>query len=154
MRAVTVSTKKRSWRFFWRALRLRCPECGVSPIFQPLTRTRSWRDWSTPLSGCPRCDYAYEREPGYFLPAIWVVHVFTVFGFGLALGLVLDAWMRVPLGLLVVTVCVPMLIFALAFVRHAKAIYLAFDHWIDPHRSQQPAPNTEKPQWNGKPSPR
>ena len=155
MRAVTASTGKRSWRFFWRALRLRCPECGASPIFLPLTRTRSWHDWSTPLSGCPRCAYAYEREPGYFLPAIWVVHVFTVFGFGLVLGLALDTWFRVPLGWLVVTVCVPMLIFALAFVRHAKAIYLAFDHWIDPQRSQPPeTTKTENSRWNGKPSPR
>ena len=64
------------------------------------------------------------------------MHVFTVFGFGLVLGLVLDAWLHLPLGLLVVTVCVPMLLFALAFVRHAKAIYLAVNHLIDPQRSK------------------
>ena len=136
MPSVTTGAGKRSRRFLWRAMWLRCPECGASPIFRPMLRTRSWHDWATPLTGCPRCEYAYEREPGYFLPAIWVVHVFTVFGFGLVLGLVLDAWLRVSLGLLMVTVCVPMLIFAMAFVRHAKAIYLAFDHLIDPQQSK------------------
>jgi uncharacterized protein (DUF983 family) len=135
-------------------MRLRCPECGASPIFRPITQTRSWHHWATPLSGCPRCDYAYEREPGYFLPAIWVVHVFTVFGFGLVLGLVLDTWLHAPLGLLMLTVCVPMLLFALAFVRHAKAIYLAVDHLIEPQRRRRRA-NTikrENPPWTGKSS--
>jgi uncharacterized protein (DUF983 family) len=156
MRAVTTEAGRRSWRFLLRALRLRCPECGASPIFRPITQTRSWHHWATPLSGCPRCDYAYEREPGYFLPAIWVVHVFTVFGFGLVLGLSLDVWLHVPLGLLVVTVCVPMLLFALAFVRHAKAIYLAADHLIDPQRRSPQTHSTKpgNPQWTGKSSPR
>jgi uncharacterized protein (DUF983 family) len=122
----------RALRAFWRAARLRCPECGVSAVFLPLRRTRSWRDWSTPLAGCPRCGYAYEREPGYFLPAIWVVHVFTVFGLGMALGLLLDALVHPPLGTLVLAACVPTVVFAVLFVRHAKVIYLAFDHLISP----------------------
>jgi hypothetical protein len=62
------------------------------------------------------------------------VQVFTVFGFGLALGLVLDTWLQVQISLLMVAICVPMLLFALAFVRHAKVIYLAVDHLIDPQQ--------------------
>jgi uncharacterized protein (DUF983 family) len=134
---------KRAVKFFWRAIRLRCPECGVSRIFLPVIRTRSWRDWSTPVEKCERCGYAYEREPGYFLPAIWIVHVFTVFIFGLTLGLVADAFWKPSSGMLVVTVCVPMTTFALLFVRHAKAIYLAFDHWIDPQRVGETRPDSK-----------
>jgi uncharacterized protein (DUF983 family) len=119
--------------YLLRALRLRCPECGVSPLFVPLRRTRSWRDWSTPLDGCPRCGYAYEREEGYFLLAIWGVHYFVVAGFGLVLGLVIDAVYQPPLTRLVVGVSVPTVVFALLFVRHAKSIYLAIDHFFDPH---------------------
>src|SRR6185436_3352057 len=73
--------------FLWRALRLRCPECGISPMFVPLRRTRSIRDWFEPLDGCPRCGYAYEREPGYFLLAIWGSQYGVVAGFGITLGL-------------------------------------------------------------------
>ena len=113
----------------------------MAPVFRPVAATRSWHDWHTPLPGCPRCGYAYEREPGYFLPATWIVHVFTVFGLGMAIGLALDAAFRPPLGLLVPLVCVPTLAFALLFVRHAKAIYLAFDHLIDP-QARPPAPGT------------
>ena len=119
--------------YLFRALRLRCPECGVSPLFVPLRRTRSWRDWSTPLDGCPRCGYAYEREEGYFLLAIWGVHYFVVAGFGLALGLAVDVLYHPSLARLVWGVTVPTVIFALLFVRHAKSIYLAIDHFFDPH---------------------
>src|ERR671915_519718 len=89
--APTGALVRRAARYFLRAARLRCPECGVSPVFVPLRRTRSLRDWFTPLDGCPRCGYAYERESGYFLLATWGIHYFTVTGLGLAFGLVIDA---------------------------------------------------------------
>jgi uncharacterized protein (DUF983 family) len=117
----------------WRALRLRCPECGVSPVFVPVRRTRSWHDWVKPLDGCPRCGYAYDREDGYFLLAIWGVHYFTVAGFGLALGLLLQVLYRPPLGRLAWGVSAATAVFAVLFVRHAKSIYLAVDHFFDPH---------------------
>ncbi|MFV0416265.1 MAG: hypothetical protein ACK5NG_07845, partial [Chthoniobacterales bacterium] len=68
-----------------RALFWKCPTCGVSPIFLPLLKTRGINDWTTPLDGCPRCGYAYEREPGYFLLSIWALS----YGFGSLLGLIL-----------------------------------------------------------------
>ena len=117
----------------WRALRLRCPECGVSPVFVPVIRTRSWHDWVTPLDGCPRCGYAYDREDGYFLMAIWGVHYFTVAGFGLLLGLALDVLFHPRLWVLAWGVSVPTVLFGVLFVRHAKSIYLAIDHFFDPH---------------------
>jgi predicted RNA-binding Zn-ribbon protein involved in translation (DUF1610 family) len=125
--------KPRLGVFLRRAIQLRCPECGVSPMFVPLARTRSLHDWYQPLDGCPRCGYAYEREPGYFLLAIWGSQYGVVAGFGVTLGLIL-----LSAGLSLTKVlwftCVPMFILAVAFIRHAKAIYLAVDHFIDPQR--------------------
>ncbi|MEI6338903.1 MAG: hypothetical protein WCQ57_10015 [Verrucomicrobiota bacterium] len=69
------------------AMRLRCPACGTRPIFIPWYKVRSLHDWFTPLDGCPRCGYAYEREPGYFLLSIWAIN----YGFSSILGL----WKRV-----------------------------------------------------------
>jgi uncharacterized protein (DUF983 family) len=126
--------------YLFRALRLRCPECGVSPLFCPLRRVRAWRDWTTPLDGCPRCGYAYEREDGYFLLAIWGVHYFTVAGFGLILGLVIDAIYNPPLARLAWGVSIPTAIVGVGFIRHAKSIYLAIDHFFDPHRRTDDAP--------------
>jgi uncharacterized protein (DUF983 family) len=119
--------------YLGRGLRLRCPECGVSPVFTPAGKTRSVRDWVTPLDGCPRCGYAYEREPGYFLIAIWGIHYFTVTGLGLAAGLVIDTLVPMPLWALVVVTAVPTVAFGFFFSRYAKSLYLAIDHYLDPH---------------------
>ena len=131
--ASTWELVRRLCAYLGRGLRLRCPECGVSPVFVPARQTRSTRDWVTPLDGCPRCGYAYERESGYFLIAIWGIHYFTVTGLGLAAGLVLDALVRMPLWALVVVTAVPTVLFGIFFSRYAKSLYIAIDHYFDPH---------------------
>lgn len=115
-----------------RALLLHCPECGIHPIFKPLSHTRTLRDWHTPLPGCPGCKYPYERESGYFLMAIWGVQYFIVTGAGLALGLILVSTLQ-SLTLAIILTIVPTVLFGFAFVRHAKAFYIAIDHYFDPH---------------------
>lgn len=102
-----VPTRRSGWRFFVRAVRLRCRECGISPIFVPLRRTRTLDDWLTPLDGCPRCGYAYNREEGYFLMAIWGVHYFAVAGFGLVLGLILEQFLTIDIGWVVLLTALP-----------------------------------------------
>ncbi len=54
-------------------------------MFPSVARTRNLHDWFTPLDGCPRCGYAYDREPGYFLLSIWAIN----YGIAALLGLVL-----------------------------------------------------------------
>src|SRR3954452_3351152 len=122
-----------AWRFIRRGVALRCPECGVSPVFVPVREVRSLFDWFTPLDGCPRCGYAYEREDGYFLLAVWGVNYGVVAGLGGAVGLYIQSkytpglWSWMWLWLL------PMPILSLLLARHAKALFLAMDHSFDPH---------------------
>jgi uncharacterized protein (DUF983 family) len=125
---------RRAMAYFWRATRLRCPVCGQKPIFPPWQRVRRLSDWFTPLDGCPRCGYAYEREPGYFLLAIWAVN----YGCGSLLGLVLYlvlAWkFNLTTVQLLAAVLTPVVFFNFFFARHAKAYFIALDHFCDPHR--------------------
>lgn len=131
---VIRGTWTRLLTFVWRAAKLRCPECGVSPVFRPLRLARSPHDWLNPLPGCAICGYAYEREPGYFLPATWMVQAFSVLGLGIGWGLFAQWMWSPPLPALFAIACVPALLFAFLFARHSKAIYLAIEHAIDPHR--------------------
>src|SRR2546421_9837911 len=96
------------WLFIARALRLRCPECGISPMFVPARRVRSIWDWFTPLDGCPRCGYAYERERGYFLMATWAVNYGVVAGLGMIVALVVDHYFQPPLWKLIAIGAIPM----------------------------------------------
>ena len=133
-----------AWLFIRRALQLRCPECGISPIFIPARKVRSIWNWFTPLDGCPRCGYAYERESGYFLMATWAVNYGVVAGLGMTVALLIDHFFQPSLWKLIASVAIPMPIFAFLFARHAKALYLAMDHYFDPHRSDLKTPNSEQ----------
>ena len=124
---------RRAFAYFFRACRLRCVECGTKPIFTPLLKIRSLSDYFAPLDGCPRCGYAYERETGYFLLAIWAIN----YGVGSLLGISLYFYLewnyRLDLRVLLASVVLPVIGFNLFFVRHAKALFLALDHYFDPH---------------------
>ena len=123
----------RAWTYIGRALRLKCPECGVHPVFVPLRQVRSLYDWFYPLDGCPQCGYAYEREAGYFLLAIWGVNYGLIAGIGLMIGLLLQSYTSVRMWVIITWLAVTMPIASFLVARHAKALYLAMDHYFDPH---------------------
>jgi uncharacterized protein (DUF983 family) len=121
---------------FRRSLKLVCPECGVSPVFRPLRETRSTWDWFTPLDGCPRCGYAYQREDGYFLLATWVINYTLVAGLGLVIAFTLEHFYAPPMRVHILCVFLPLMVLSVLFARHAKSLYLALDHYCDPHRPE------------------
>ena len=125
--------KPRAGTYIARALRLKCPECGVHPVFVPLRQVRSLYDWFYPLDGCPQCGYAYEREAGYFLLAIWGVNYGLIAGIGLIIGLLLQSYTSVRMWVIITWLAVTMPVASFLVARHAKSLYLAMDHYFDPH---------------------
>ena len=113
-------------------MRLRCPVCGRSPIFVPLRRTRSLMDWFTPLDGCPRCGFPFEREAGYFLFSLFVLNFGFVVSVALASYIVLEYYLRVSTAVLMIGSCLPVPFLAILIARHAKALFIAVDHFFDP----------------------
>lgn len=119
--------------YLGRATRLKCPLCGQKPIFVPWHDVRTMRDWFTPLDGCPHCGYAYDREPGYFLMSIWALD----YGFSAILGIFVylgcEIFGNLTTPQILVATIVPVFVFSVLFARHAKAYFLAIDHYCDPH---------------------
>lgn len=120
---------------------LDCPVCGAKPIFKKWHRVRSFYDWFTPLDGCPRCGYPYEREPGYFLLAVFGFN----FGIGTTLGIgsfiCLAEWgdaADMSIWTLILTTAAPIPVLNLLIARHMKALFIALDHFVDPfvHEAQ------------------
>ena len=87
-----------------------------------------------PLDGCPHCGYAFEREPGYFLLSIFAINYGVGALIGLAVYLILDFWVQLPIGWTLVLTVLPIPFFNLWFARHSKALFIAFDLFFDPHR--------------------
>ena len=95
---------------------------------------RSLHAWFTPLDGCPRCGYAYDREPGYFLLAQWGLG----YGVSSVVGIVIYAYLQVfhsdwSFAATLLAVALPLPFIGFLFARHAKAYFLAIDHLADPY---------------------
>ena len=100
-----------------RALRLRCPICGRGKPFTGLLGMRA---------DCGHCGYIYEREPGYFVGALYfnylpfallmIVAFFTVAGIW-NVGLTRQWPWLAALGVLG----------PLLFFRHSRMLWIAFD---------------------------
>ena len=103
-----------------RVVRLRCPRCGESPLYSgPFTMHEA----------CAVCGLHYEREPGYFVGAIYVnygVTVAVVLGTVLVLdwtiGLTLHQQLALGLGL---ATLVP-----LVFFRYARSLWLGLNYLL------------------------
>ena len=129
----TAGEEKSALRYLGRAMRLQCPVCGKSPIFLRALLTRSLRDWFTPLDGCPRCGYPYEREAGYFLVSTWVINYGVGSLLGILIYILLEIFLHLEITQLLCAVLIPIILFNLLFARHSKSLFIAIDHFYDPH---------------------
>lgn len=85
------------------------------------------------LPGCPRCGYTYNREPGYFLFALWLINFGIVAIFGIGLLFALDTLFELSTAQLLFFILVPLWVLGILSVRHTKAFFLALDHLLSPH---------------------
>ncbi len=112
-------------RVFGRGLRLRCPRCGEGRVFSGLFRVQP---------RCPVCGLVFEREPGYFVGAIYLNYGMTV-AVALAGYFALDAWLDLTVGQQLGTWGTFVVLFPLWSFRYSKALWLSLDHLIDPPSS-------------------
>lgn len=101
----------------------RCPRCREGRIFRSSVRMND---------PCPHCGLLFEREPGYFLGAMY---------FSYALGVVLlvplyylAKWLFPKLDVLVVPLIafVPFLFFVPLIFRYSRVLWIYFDRTIAP----------------------
>src|SRR6185436_4976430 len=97
-----------------RALTLRCPACGSGAVFS---------GWFAMRESCPHCGLHFEREPGYFVGAIYVNYAATdveSLGVPIALDVAfgLALWAQVAIGA-ALAVVVPIL-----FFRYSRSLWL------------------------------
>lgn len=104
------------------AMRLRCPRCGQGILFQ---------GWFLMHERCSSCNLKYERSPGYFLGSAYfnygqtaatmtATYMILHFGYGVSKN-----WLLPPLA-------VYCTLWPLFWFRYARALWLAFDCYMDP----------------------
>ncbi len=112
----------RAARVFGRAIRLRCPRCGETPLFT---------GWFTMRPVCALCGLRFERAQGYFVGAIYVNYGVTA---TIVMVGYLVLWRYAGLSLPVqFAIWVPVaLLLPLWFFRYSRSLWLAAEYLINP----------------------
>ncbi len=110
-------------------LRQRCPRCRMGSIF----RYSVFRGFPKMHERCPVCDLKFEREPGYFLGAMYVSYAL-----GLVIIAIVAAFLWVVTGWWITkdTVWAVVLFLPLAptTTLFARVLWIYLDQTIDPDR--------------------
>ena len=105
-----------------RAMRLRCPACGIGRMF---------RGWFSMNRRCDHCGLWFEPEPGFYLGSIFVNYAVTA-TIASAGYLIPMAWLGRAPGWLVIPPVLFCLFFPVAFFRQARALWLAVNLYLSP----------------------
>ena len=104
----------------------RCPRCHKGPIFRSIVRA--------PLTMnriCSVCGLTFEREPGYFLGAMYFSYTFGVI-LVVPVALVLAVVFNLSLvAVLLIALVQTLLTMVMAF-RYSRILWLYLDQVIDP----------------------
>lgn len=110
-----------------RALALRCPRCGETPLFP----SRGWRRWFQMAPACALCGMVFERAQGYFVGAIYVNYGVTTL-IAVAGFFLLWAW-KEPSTAVQLWLWIPfVVVFPLWFFRYSRSLWLALETFVNP----------------------
>lgn len=113
---------QRFWLLVYRALRLKCPFCGVGTVFRGFFVTEP---------KCPHCGRVVERESGFFLGSIYFNYGLTALITAIAYPVLLFVYRvddtQLQIGILAFAIFFPMW-----FFRYARSLWLGFDQFADP----------------------
>lgn len=117
-----IQNRNNKW-WWWGLLRQRCPCCCQGPLFRTTLET---------YKTCPVCGLVVEREPGYFVGAMYFSYFLAIVlltGFYFLWYLLLPD-LNVNLVALLATLC--FLPLAPLTYRYSRVIWVYFDRWAWP----------------------
>jgi uncharacterized protein (DUF983 family) len=108
-----------------RAVRLRCPRCGATGLFE---------SWLRPKHTCPRCGQLIERtEEGFFLGSLLVnLMIAEMLPLATIVAVVVGTWPHSPWNLILYGGAALAAISPFVFYPFSKLIWLAVDLFIQP----------------------
>jgi uncharacterized protein (DUF983 family) len=109
-------------RILGRGIRLRCPRCGVGPLFRGPFRMHE---------ECLACALPFEQEQGYFVGAIYVNYAATALLL-VAVFVVLQLFPGVPILLQLLLGGLLAVLVPLIFFRHSRSLWMSLDYIVNP----------------------
>lgn len=110
-------------------LRQRCPRCRMGSIF----RYSIFRGFPKMHERCPACDLKFDREPGYFLGAMYISYALALAVVALLAALLwsITGWWITKDVIWAVVLFLPL---APTITLFARVLWIYLDQTIDPER--------------------
>ena len=109
--------------------RQRCPRCREGPLF----RLPLWRGYLAMYERCPVCKLKFEREPGYFLGALYFSYALSIPP-GLAIVLLIWRITRWPFDWVMLASFIAYLPLVPPITRWSRVLWLYLDWRFDPEK--------------------
>jgi uncharacterized protein (DUF983 family) len=105
----------------------RCPRCFQGALYERGMKMHAH---------CPVCNLLLEREPGYFVGAMYISYALASFflGIGTLIGYLL--FPETELSWIILVVGLIFLPFVPAVTRYSRIIWIHFDRWAWPDQSR------------------
>jgi uncharacterized protein (DUF983 family) len=129
-------------RLLGRALRLRCPNCGKSPVL---------KSWGTVHQRCATCHFRFERSSdSYFTGAMFFNLIIAEFLFFVIFGATLIlSWPNVDWDAVTYGAAGGMAITPIVLYPFSKVVYLSIDVFMRPVRPEECDPTNTNWTWLG-----
>jgi uncharacterized protein (DUF983 family) len=106
---------------FTAMLKLRCPRCRTGHVFRSMFRMHTH---------CPDCDLVFEREPGYFLGAMYI-------SYALALLVVAPVYLVLTLldvdfATVIAALVIQLSVLSPLLFQYSRIVWLHIDQLVDP----------------------
>jgi uncharacterized protein (DUF983 family) len=111
------------WTRVGAIMHLRCPKCRRGMVF---------RKRLTMYNLCPACGMKFEREPGYFIGAMYISYAFAAFFIGVVSFLVNLVLPELEFVWTVLTAAALMLPLVPSMIRYSKILWMTIDRTLDP----------------------
>ena len=114
---------------FRRAARLRCPNCGRGELFRGIFRMKP---------RCAECGLSYFPEQGYYLGAMIINYVATIFIVVMIflVSLLFPDFTRLTTNEKISLWILFAVSLSLALMRHAYSFWLGLDFWVKPRQPE------------------
>lgn len=113
-------TSSQKW---WAMLTQRCPRCCEGKIYAHGMQMND---------RCPHCNLLFEREPGYFLGALYISYGIASIFLLLGLWLFSSIFPDLDLGWVVLIAIACFIPFVPIVTRYARVVWIFYDRWAWP----------------------
>lgn len=104
----------------------KCPKCKAGKVFESPQKT-----FSLPVmeEKCSNCNYKFEREPGYFIGAMYLSYGLSVFQGGIIFLVCYFFFPSLPIQWTISLILVTLILFAKKNYKWSRILYLYIFPW-------------------------